>query len=379
MRISIVLGPFYPVPPVLGGAVEKVHLLLADAYRAAGHEVTIVSRRYKDFPHREVVDGVTHIRVRSFDRSSSLPANLVLDFCYALRVAAALPPSDVTVTNAQFLPLVLARRTAGKIYAQLGRYPKRQMFLYLRADRIQAVSNELADAIAWQTPWLARKVRVIAYAISDAYFGPPSLAERDKTVLFVGRIAREKGIELLIRAFLSLAASMPDVQGGWRLRVVGPHELVQGGDGVAYLDELKQLARPLGSRCEFIGPVFDQNALIAEYQAASIFVYPSLAATGEALPVAPLEAMAAACATIVSDLRCFRDYIQPAVTGLTFDHRSANSAVGLATQLATLMGDPSLLRSIAQAGHRAARRFGTAAIAARMLDDFASLLERQPQ
>jgi hypothetical protein len=47
MQITILLGPFLPVPPVLGGAVEKVHLLLAETYAAAGHQVTIVSRAYK--------------------------------------------------------------------------------------------------------------------------------------------------------------------------------------------------------------------------------------------------------------------------------------------------------------------------------------------
>src|SRR5580704_13697455 len=77
VRITIVIGPFYPIPPVLGGAVEKVHLLLAGAYCAAGHDVTIISRRYKDFAGDEVVDGIRHIRVRSTDRRSSLIVNLL--------------------------------------------------------------------------------------------------------------------------------------------------------------------------------------------------------------------------------------------------------------------------------------------------------------
>ena len=114
MRITIILGPFYPVPPVLGGAVEKVHLLLAGAYQAAGHDVTIISRKYDNFPDDERVNGIRHLRIASFNRSSLLAVNLALDFCYALRVAWSLPQSDITVTNSFFVPLLLRHRIAGR-------------------------------------------------------------------------------------------------------------------------------------------------------------------------------------------------------------------------------------------------------------------------
>src|SRR5205807_3156406 len=123
---------------------------------------------------------------------------------YASRAAAALPSADVTITNSVFLPLVLRRRKAGRIYVQLGRYPKYQVLLYWRVDRLQAVSRAVADGIRRQAPWLDRKIAVIGYAIPDAYFQPPALPSRGKTVLFVGRIAREKGIELLVKAFALL-------------------------------------------------------------------------------------------------------------------------------------------------------------------------------
>ena len=375
MRITIVIGPFYPIPPVLGGAVEKVHLLLAGAYRAAGHDVTIVSRRYKDFADEEVVDGIRHIRIRSTDRSSSLAFNLLLDFCYAVRVAAALPPADVTITNAFFLPLVLPHRRAGKIYVQVGRYPKRQMLLYFRADRLQAVSQAVAQAIARQVPWLKRKIAVIPYAIADRYFSPRTSSPRQPVVLYVGRIAREKGIELLIQGFAALRQhGEAAVSKGWSVRIIGPHAVTQGGDGVEYLTELQALARQRGVACEFLGPVFDQDALIREYQRGSVFVYPSLAETGESLGLAPLEAMASGCATIVSGLRCFNDYIEDGVTGLVFDHRGADPAGALAVQLARLIGNPEFLQQIADAGRGMAENFRVTAIARRMLDDFASLL-----
>ena len=47
------------------------------AYRAAGHDVTMISRQYKNFADEEVVDGIRHLRVPSFDRSSSLAINLL--------------------------------------------------------------------------------------------------------------------------------------------------------------------------------------------------------------------------------------------------------------------------------------------------------------
>jgi glycosyltransferase involved in cell wall biosynthesis len=377
MRITIVIGPFYPIPPVLGGAVEKVHLLLAGAYRAAGHDVTMISRRYKDFAADEVVDGIRHIRIRSTDRSSSLAVNLLLDFCYAVRVAWALPQADVTITNAFFLPLVLPHRRAGKIYVQVGRYPKGQMSLYFRADRLQAVSRAVGQAMARQVPWLKRKIAVIPYAIPDLYFSKPADSAREPIVLYVGRIAREKGIELLIQGFASLhrhgdaAASK-----GWRLRIIGPHAVTQGGDGVEYLAQLQALAQQLGVGCEFLGPIFDQDALIREYQRGGVFVYPSLAEAGESLGLAPLEAMATGCAAIASDLRCFDDYIEDGVTGLRFDHRGADPADALAVQLARLIGNAEFLHQVAAAGSDMAGNFRTSVIARRMLDDFASLLAK---
>jgi glycosyltransferase involved in cell wall biosynthesis len=355
MRITIILGPFMPVPPVLGGAVEKVHLLLASAYRKAGHDVTIMSRRYKAFPNTETIDGVTHVRIPSFRRFSFLPINLVSDFFYALVASFRLPRSDVTITNSFFLPLLLRRRTAGKIYVHVARYPKHQMRLYARADRLQAISKAVADAIVRQAPELSSKVVTIGYPVPDRYFQDGQVQPRHRTILFVGRIAREKGIDLLIKAFAALRreSGFP----AWKLRIVGPHDVTQGGDGAGYYNELLELARPLG----------------AEYRNAAIFVYPSLAETGEAFGLAPLEAMAAGCAVVVSDLRCFDDFIVHDVSGLKFDHRD-HPENGLASQLAKLMSNATLADTIAAAGRASAENFRTSEIAGKMLDDFRIVL-----
>jgi glycosyltransferase involved in cell wall biosynthesis len=313
--------------------------------------------------------------VPSIDRTASLIRNLLRDFRYAVRIARMLPESDITVTNSFSLPILLPRRRAGKIYVHVARFPKYQMALYFRADRLQSISRAVADAIIKQAPYLAGRTVSIGYPVSDAYFLDEPMPAKRKTILFVGRIAREKGVHLLLDAFA--AAIMKDNTGilaEWRLRIVGPHEVTQGGDGADYLQELTTLARPLGAACEFTGPLFEQGALISAYKSASIFVYPSLAERGEAFGLAPLEAIAAGCAVVVSKLQCFDEFIENGVTGLTFDHRAADAEAQLSSQLLRLMTDPQLMAALAREGYRAACRFKTSAISARMLDDFSSLV-----
>jgi glycosyltransferase involved in cell wall biosynthesis len=361
---------------VLGGAVEKVHLLLAGAYQAAGHDVTIISRKYKNFPDEERVDGIRHLRIASYERSSSLAVNLALDFVYALRVARSLPQSDVTITNSFFLPLLVRHKTAGKIYVHVARFPKHQMLLYWRTDRLQAISRAVAEEIVRQAPSLGRKVVTIAYPVADDYFSSKPLRPRKKVVLYVGRIAREKGVRLLIESFAAMLKYCdPADTSEWKLRIVGPHDIAHGGDGPEYLRELLDLAQPLGFSCVFAGPIFDKEELIKEYQAASVFVYPSLAESGEAFGLAPLEAMAAGCAVVVSNLHCFDDFVEDGLTALKFEHRCSDPRASLTAKLALLIKQPKLIEEFGKHGNMAARKFQASAVANRMLDDFGSLLK----
>jgi glycosyltransferase involved in cell wall biosynthesis len=142
-----------------------------------------------------------------------------------------------------------------------------------------------------------------------------------------------------------------------------------------YFDELHQLAREIGPACRFVGPVFDQQGVSNEYQAASVFIYPSVVGAGEALGLAPLEAMAAGCAVIVSNFRCFDDYAEDGQSVLKFDHRCSNPAENLATKLGQFIADPRLIEEIANNGNKVARQFQLATVAKNMLDDFESLVK----
>ena len=283
-----------------------------------------------------------------------------------------LPKADVTVTNSVSLPIIIPRGRAGKIYMNVNRFPKGQMALYRRVDRIQCVSSHVARAVVAQTPSVAPLVCTIPNAIGSGFAAAidDNRGLREKTVLFVGRLAKEKSIETLIRGFARVSRLFPD----WTLSIVGPHQTTLGGDGEDYLLDLQNLAKTLGAAVTFAGPVFDETALVSRLKASEIFVYPSIAAKGEALPLAPLEAMACGCAVIVSSLDCFTDYIEDGQTGLVFDHTKTDGGA-LADQLHKLMSEQPLRERLGSLATQTARRFTRAVVAQKYLQDFGVLTQ----
>ncbi len=367
MKITIVLGAFFPVPPIMGGAVEKGWCAIAKEFVRRGHEVTQVSRWVSQFPKTETIAGVTHRRVRGFDAPRSLTWLKFLDLIYSRRVFAVLPAADIIVTNTFWLPLFLRNTKYGKVYVHVARYPKGQLQFYRHADRLQAPSNAIGEAIRTEVPDVASKIKVIPYPTlaNEESDPPPPIAERAKEIIFVGRVHPEKGVHVLVEAFAN-SESFPD----WKLVIIGPLEARHGGGGAKYSDQLRAGGN---ASIEFRGPIFDVDELTREYQSARLFVYPSLAERGETFGLAPLEAMAQGCAVLVSDLACFRDFISDNETGFIFNHRAADPAASLREKMRSIINDDSLLERVAQKGYRKSKEFSLGNVAAQFLRDFESL------
>jgi glycosyltransferase involved in cell wall biosynthesis len=371
LRITIAQGAFLPVPPLRGGAVEKVWFALGQEFAKRGHQVTHLSRRYPGLPDEEVIAGVRHVRVAGFDTPRSLMVLKALDLVYSLRVARQLPPADILVTNTFWLPILLRSAKKGRLYVHVARFPRGQMRFYRHAARLQTVSRAVMEPILAEARGPRSQVCTIPYPVLTPRPAVlPPFSERPKEILFVGRVHPEKGVHLLIEAFRLLPKER---FGDWRLVIVGPAAVNLGGGGNEYQKQNDELAGPIASRVTWVGPVFDPEALASYFLRASLFAYPSLAEHGETFGLAPLEAMSQGCPALVSDLACFRDFISDEVDGFVFDHRADQPVVVLAEKLVELLEEPARLARASDAALTRMENYSLERIAQMYLDDFESL------
>jgi glycosyltransferase involved in cell wall biosynthesis len=369
MKIAIVQGAFLPVPPKRGGAVEKIWFALGQEFARRGHDVTHYSRLCDGLPADEILGGVHHVRVPGADTPASILALKWQDFRYTRRVARRLARADVVVTNTFWAPLLFSPRRHGPLWVHVQRYPKGQMLLYRRAARLQTVSRVIADAIVRQAPSMRPRVGVIPNPLPPLV-APASPTGRDPNlVLFVGRIHPEKGLELLVRAAALARQRAPAL----RFQLVGPAETRFGGGGEAFQRKLAALADRDGAHVAFTGPVFDEAVLAGHFASASVFAYPSLAARGEASPVAPLEALARGCPVVTSDLACFDDTIGTGSFAHRFDHTAPDAAERLLAALTDVLADRTAWAAASAAAESRAQQFTVERIATEYLAGFAAL------
>src|SRR5208283_5083136 len=153
----------------------------------------------------------------------------------------------------------------------------------------------------------------------------PATAGDPVTIGYVGRLHREKGLDLLAAAAAQLAAreNLP----AWRLLLCGPSDVARGGSGPEFTAELdRRLAKVLPERFRRLAPEFSEAGLAAIYRQIDIFCYPSLAVHGETFGVAVAEAMAAGAVPVVSSLKSFADFVHPGQNGTVFDQAAPDAA-----------------------------------------------------
>ncbi|HTW55917.1 MAG TPA: glycosyltransferase family 4 protein, partial [Thermoplasmata archaeon] len=153
-------------------------------------------------------------------------------------------------------------------------------------------------------------------------------------VLFVGRLASNKGLLELVEAFARLAREDP----------AATLVLVGADGGMAAAVDARARERGVADRVRRVGFVEDPALLAAAYREARVLVLPS---EYEAFGLVLLEALAEGTPVVASRVGGIPEIVEDGVSGLLVPPKSADD---LFAALARLWADPELGRRLGDAG-----------------------------
>jgi len=357
------IGLVCPYSLTIPGGVQGQVLGLARSLRVLGHEVRVLAPC--DGPPPDA--GVTPLGRSVPTAANGSVAPLAPDPSAQLRTIRALRDEDFdlvhlhepiapgpTMTTLLFgdAPMVGTFHAAGDsaAYRYLGFALKR---LADRLDHRCAVSPD-AERLArshlggsYQLLFNGVEVRPFAEGRAQPVDGP--------TIFFLGRHEPRKGLEVLLEALRDLP---PDVR------------LWVGGDG----PQTAELRERYGhdSRIEWLGRVSDEERS-ARMRGCTVYCSPSV--RGESFGMVLLEAMAAGCALVASDLDGHRNVATDGVDALL---APVGDAAALAKALRRVLDDPVLREELVAGGRRRADELSMDHLAERYVEIYSAILAGHP-
>jgi glycosyltransferase involved in cell wall biosynthesis len=253
------------------------------------------------------------------------------------------------------------------------------------ADLVLGVSNFIAAGVRRRFPSLAHRCTHVYNGADIALFErPPGVSPKPKQLLYVGRLAPEKGVHILLDAFHIVLARHPDAH----LKLIGP-ELVVSREALfpncndPHVLELEPYFRP-GAYAEllrtkvsdfppgsisFLGKGVKFIELPPHYHSASVFAFPSVCEESFGMPL--VEAMASAMPVVATRGGASPEIVEHGRTGLLVE-RSDPQAV--ADAILQLLDDPDRRHVMAESAfERASTRFSWDRIAADLLNEYERL------
>jgi teichuronic acid biosynthesis glycosyltransferase TuaC len=346
---------------------------LAQGLTDLGEEVHIVG------PYPEGTAGPANVVIHSFSLPPINYRNVVGHLLIINKgwqvIRREIPDADIVhapeyLSTAYFclrtrVPVILT--TPGNIYERIhsGSNPfDWSMTLVLKvaarisARRCAGINAISSDMQAWwgKSGAAPAKIRVFPYGVDNAFHPIEGSRERlawssgKRHLLFVGRLSKEKGVDLLIHAFGQLVHQISDLE----LHIVG-----DGKERKAY-EALAQQVN--GAAITFHGWI-DKYELPVYYSASDILVVPSRT---EPLGRIVLEALACKVLVVGAQIGGIPDLVADERTGLLFQPGDASD---LRRKLEQALTSPDAEQWSAAGYEQARENLNWRAIAARIRDE----------
>jgi phosphatidylinositol alpha-mannosyltransferase len=368
MKIALVS----PYDLAVAGGVNNHVAHLAENFRDLGHQVRIIapSSDLSRLPPNAIVIG----RPLQIPAGGSI-ARMAMSPRLAGPVKRVLRDESFDVVHiheplASFMPLQFlrfspavnvgtfhaARDNAARIYA----YTRRLLRMHFRRlDGKIAVSQAALRLVA---PHFPGYYNVIPNGVDVERFSAPAapLPDLDDgrfNVLFVGRLEKRKGLRYLLRAFQRLKAARPDA----RVVVVGAYTQRQRQGYERWVEEA-------GLRDVVFAGYAPSDELPRYHHSAHVFCAPN---TGnESQGIILLEAMAAGCPVVASNIDGFAEVMTDGVEGRLVRPKDPEALAGALLELAA---DPDLRRAMGERGRQRAQAFSWDRVSRRVLSYYERL------
>lgn len=347
LRVTLVTGS-------LGsGGTERIVLWLAGALAQAGHKPTVMTLHDATADFYDIPPEVPRIKASQTIGSSYRWFDLAGQFrsIKALRHTLSESAPDVVISfidsvNVQVLqaligtgiPVIVSEQTDWRYHPVSLRWRLMRQLLYPYAHSVVVLSSALEKEVTHrQTLW--RGVRIpnpVPRIMCKDIVKPEQFGQF--TVMAMGRLAPEKGFDLLLHAFRQVADDFPD----WTLVIIG-----EGPELASLFKLIEHLA--LADRVFMAGvvsPPFDW------LHAGDLFVFSSLY---EGFGLALAEAMACGLPVISFDCPSGpRDIIRHGIDGLLVPPNDVNALAGA---MKSLMEDALKRVQLAQRAPEVCDRF----------------------
>ena len=363
MRVCLV-SPYDYLHP--GGVTEHVKHL-AESLRGRGHDVMVMapSSRIGD---DHGIPGYVRIGRSVPVKSNGSVARIALSFHLVRRVRAVLDDNDFDVVHyheplVPSLPITVLRFHRGANVGTFHTQAKRNLGYYYGRPFLGRYFKRLHACIAVSIPardFVARyfpgDYRIVPNGIDTDRFNPavPPLAHLrtpgKRTILFLGRMERRKGFDVLLEAYAQLRRRRADL----RLVAVG-----DGPEREGYERQVDSYGIP---DVTFTGRV-SEEVKPAHYTSADVFCSPALG--GESFGIVLLEAMASGVPVLASAIAGFTTVVDPGKDGLLVP--PAQPRVW-AQALETVLNDDDLARAMSRNAVRSAQRYAWSTVTDEVLD-----------
>ncbi|GEO11774.1 glycosyltransferase family 4 protein [Segetibacter aerophilus] len=310
LKIALV-SQEYPPETARGGIGSQTYMK-AKGLSALGHQVFVISR--SDTDRYEKIDGdICVIRIPGMEDYMYEMTDIVEWITHSVVVAAEIDALNKRVgldiidfpewaaegyvyllnrTKWYDVPSVIQLHGPLAMFGYAMGWPEITTDFFRTGTQMEATCVRLADAVysssACSTEWINKyydpqksDIPTIHLGVNTETFKPQPVAKNERlTIIFTGKIVKNKGVEELVEAAANLVEDFPGIQ----LRLVG-----RGQE--KYIAHLKGIASGLGASELLDLPGFvDKESLALELSKAHIFCAPSYYEGGPGFVY--LEAMA---------------------------------------------------------------------------------------